>query len=86
MPKLFLENGADVNAKNRFRKTPVFNIIDHEMTEVLKLFIDYSVNFNIRSIGEHKWDDNLTPLQVAEKRGNQEIIELIKNNNANEMS
>ncbi len=56
------------------------------MTEVLKLFIDYSVNFNIRSIGEHKWDDNLTPLQVAEKRGNQEIIELIKNNNANEMS
>ena len=73
--KLFLENGADVNAVFDFRSLIAMAAM-FEQKEILETLIEYGANVNDPD------GSNVTPLMFAARDGNVEIIEILPQNGA----
>ena len=73
--KLLLENGADVNAKGMFSPTPLMNAVREENLEVIKLLLKKGADVNVK----HGFSNQITALDIARKKGNEKIINLLIN-------
>ena len=79
--KLLLENGADVNAKTHRGINAMYIALVSERTEVIKLLLSAKVDVNAGIPIEGK---DYTPLAIAKKNGNTQIIELLEKAGAKE--
>jgi len=77
MVKMLLEEeGADVNARNRYDNTPLMIAIRNGHTEIARMLIDRGADVNIKS------NDGKTALLWASLRGQTEIVRLLIQNGA----
>ncbi|MDA7676665.1 ankyrin repeat domain-containing protein [bacterium] len=75
--KKLLAAGADVNAKTKFKETPLHFAAENGQKEVAELLIDKGANVNAHA----KWER--TPLHSTAKTGQKSIIELLITAGAN---
>lgn len=73
-----IEAGADVNAVNEFRQTPLHKAIELGRRETAELLLDKGANINAVTIGGKE-----TPLHVAVRCNRKELVELLLNKGAN---
>lgn len=73
-----IEAGADVNAVNEFRQTPLHKAIELGRRETAELLLDKGANINAVTIGVKE-----TPLHVAVRCNRKELVELLLNGGAN---
>jgi ankyrin repeat protein/CHAT domain-containing protein len=69
--KFLIDNGADVNAKDKNGYTALMVAVKHDHIELVKLLIDKGVDVNVKHKG------NKTALMSAAKRGNTETVKLL---------
>ena len=75
--KLLLANSANVDSTNGIGETALHFAASENRVDVAKLLLAHSANINATAVnGRYK---GLTPLQVAEEKGRQEMVELLKN-------
>merc|ERR1711963_63683 len=75
--KLLLENSANVDRTDMWGLTALHKAAYYNSVDVAKLLLEKSANLNATVVsGSLK---GLTPLQVAEERGNQEMVDLLRN-------
>jgi len=75
--KLLLANSANVDSTDRWGKTALHEAALWNSVDVAKVLIAHSANLNAAPFsGLYR---GLTPLQAAEKEGNQEMVELLRN-------
>jgi len=70
--EFLVENGADINAKDRNGRTPLLIAIEANDLDTIKMLINKGANVNARNHG------GLTLLDIAGKKGYTEIVELLK--------
>jgi len=75
--KLLLENSANVDSVDNDGETPLHDAARENSVGVAKLLLANSANLNA-TVFSGSWK-GLTPLQVAEEAGRQEMVELLKN-------
>jgi hypothetical protein len=70
---------ADVNGRNWSDTgvTPMWRAADYNNTSAVKVLIDFSGDRTIKSKSSAGYDPNTTPLDVAKKHKNREIIKLL---------
>lgn len=80
LPEFFLSNGADVDeaatSGDMVSWTPLFFAVSAEKENLVKFLIDNGANVNAKN------KDVNTVLSLALKRGNDKIVELLKDNGA----
>ena len=69
---LLIENGAEVNAKNKINLTPLHAAALSGDRGTVALLVDKGADVKARS------KDGLTPLQMAEQKNHTDVIELLK--------
>merc|ERR1712012_488984 len=70
--KLLLENSANVDRTDMWGLTALHKAAYYNSVDVAKLLLEKSANLNATVVsGRYR---GLTPLQVAEERGNQEMV------------
>jgi len=75
--KLLIQNSAKVDSRDNNGETPLHYAASENSVGVAKLLLEKSANLNARVVsGYYK---SLTPLQIAESRGNQEMVQLLRN-------
>ena len=75
--KVLIENSANVDNTDSWGETALHTAAAHDSVDVAKLLIENYANLNATAVsGSYK---GLTPLQVAEIEGNQEMVELLRN-------
>jgi hypothetical protein len=67
----FIKNGIDINIKDKFGWTALMIATENSYFDLVKFLIDKGANANIKSI------DNMTALDYAKRKGNDEIINLL---------
>lgn len=78
--KILLEANANVNIKDKTGETPLTSAVIDENVEILKLLLEYTDKDSIDEIGSI-WVKS--PLGIAFRKVNLEIIELLLKNGAN---
>ena len=74
--ELLIANGADINIESEFG-TPLIRAVTDEQNDIVKLLIDNGADIN-------KMDEfEGTPLHIASKNGNKELVELFISKGAN---
>ena len=69
---------ADVNGRNMWGgDTPMWNAAYYNNTGAVKVLIDFGGDRTIKSNSYNIYNPNTTPLDIAKKGNNQEIIELL---------
>lgn len=70
MVKLLLKNGAYIDAKNKFKNTPLYNAVKNGQTLIIEYLLKEYANHDIKNgLGIHS-------LKLAEDIGNKDIIDL----------
>ena len=67
---------ADVNGRTYGGLTPMWKAAYYTNTSAVKVLIDFGGDRTIKSHSNY-YDPNMTPLDVAKKKNNQEIVELL---------
>lgn len=80
MVQLLLDFNADINLLDEKGESALIYAIQNSKIETVKILIEKGANIN------HKTKDNINPLYVATKKKNTEIISLLKDAGAEEMS
>ncbi|XP_055308574.1 myotrophin-like, partial [Sitodiplosis mosellana] len=78
--KLLIENGANVNARGQYNRTPLYYAVDSpEATklEVVKVLLENGANVDVKD------DYGSTPLAKAAQIGHKKIVEQLIKNGAN---
>jgi len=75
--KVLIENSANVNSTDLWGATALHVAAETNSVDVAKLFIAHSANLNAVPEG-HRYK-NMTPLQVAIRYRNQEMVQLLRN-------
>lgn len=70
---LLIENGADVNAVDVWNNPPIYYAVLRDNPDMVRLFLDAGAEIDFRSA----FDDE-TVLEYAERKGNAEIIQMMK--------
>lgn len=70
--KEYLEQGADVMARNRWGSTPLHWAAFNGHTQIVELLIEKGANVNAKGIGGY------LPRRLAAERGYTKIVELLK--------
>ncbi len=73
LTKFLLDNGADVNSKNKYGETPLFEVVDQKIAEML-----LAKGAEINKEGR----DGETPLFNAVYRGNKELVKILLDHGA----
>ena len=69
---------ADVNGRTSWGRTPMWQAADYNETSAVKVLIDFGGDRTIKTNCDPPYSDsNMTPLDIAKKENNQEIIELL---------
>jgi ankyrin repeat protein len=68
---------ADVNGRERWGYTPMWYAARHNNTSAVKVLINFGGDRTIKSNSKAGFDPNSTPLDIAKKENNQEIIKLL---------
>ena len=76
--KSLLEAGADVN-KHSFLPTPLCSAIRRDDLSLVKLLLQYNPNLNYND-----YYYEMSPLSLAKKRGNKDIVDLLEKHGAKE--
>lgn len=71
---LLIENGADVNAVDVWNNPPIYYAVLKDNPDMVRLFIDAGARIDFRSAFDAE-----TVLEYAERKGNVEIIQMMKN-------
>ena len=66
-----IEKGANVNAKNNCRNTPLLIAVTNGHTAIAKMLIDHDCNLELKN------KSGKTALELAKGKGDKEIIQLI---------
>ncbi len=86
--ELLIEKGINVNVKNRAGQTPLYAAVLRGRVDVVKFLLDKGADVNVslgaRGIGARGGMSSMTLLNMAQRRGNAEIVELLKKNGATE--
>ena len=75
--ELLIQKGANVNAKDNYRYTPIFIAAMNGHKEIVEILIQNGANVNARD------KDGVTVLMEASRRGYRDIIRLLIQNGAN---
>ena len=67
---------ADVNGRNRWGESPMWHAACFNNTSAVKVLIDFGGDRTIKTNSNASYP-NMTPLDIAKKGNNQEIIELL---------
>lgn len=78
--KLLLENGCDINLKDKEGYTSLMHAIFSNQIEVVKYLISAGANLNLRA------NDNFNALHYAKYNKKEEIVQLLRDAKAEEMS
>lgn len=80
--KLLIDVGADVNQTNNQGGTPLLMASYHGYINIVKLLLNKNANINLALTADSTGDPQIkkgdTALQVAEKKGHADIVNLIK--------
>lgn len=76
--KFLINKGADANAQGKEGSTAMFNAVQRQDVEMVRFLLDHKANPNLSP--EH----SETPLGMAKRFGNPEIVTLLKNAGAHE--
>ena len=68
---------ADVNGRDSDGETPMWYAAYCNNTSAVKVLIDFGGDRTIKTNSDDKYNSNMTPLDIAKKENNQEIIELL---------
>jgi len=75
--KILIENSANVDSTDKWGQTALHEAAAWNSVNVARVLIAHSADLTATVVsGRYR---GLTPLQVAKKRGNQEMVELLKN-------
>merc|ERR1719288_8058 len=77
LAKQLLENSANVDSTDNYGQTALHIAAWKNSVGVANLLLAKSANVNAAAVSG--WARGLTPLQVAEKLGNQEMVQLLRN-------
>merc|ERR1719288_97169 len=77
MAKLLLEKSASVDSTDNSGKTALHWAAERNLVAVAEILIAHSADLNATPVSG-LWN-GLTPLKVAEKKGSQEMVKLLKN-------
>ena len=69
--QVLVDKGADVNALDDKKETPIFKAVRNNNQEVVEKLIDAEADLNIRN------DKNQTVLDLAEAKQNSNLIQLL---------
>ena len=69
---LLINNGADINARNKDGMTPLRAAVLTGQKEAVELFIEKGADINAKN------NEGLTALQMASQKGHQSIVELLR--------
>lgn len=72
MVKLLISKGADINAKNAYRYTPLYLAVEKNNKKIVELLIAKGADVN----SENRYD-GITPLHLAVDKNNKEMVELL---------
>ncbi len=79
MVQLLITEGADVNAKDMFDGTPLWDATLNGHEAAVELLVTHGANVNAKTKIEN---DDITPLDEATRKGHKGIIELLKRHGA----
>ncbi len=68
---------ADVNGRNIWGRTPMWEAAYDNYTSAVKVLIDFGGDRTIKSYSNIGYCPNMTPLDVAKRENNQDIIQLL---------
>ena len=68
---------ADVNGRDEEGYTPIWRAAFRNNTSAVKVLIDFGGDRTIKTNSDAGFYPNMTPLDIAKKKNNQEIIELL---------
>ena len=68
---------ADVNGRDSDGQTPMRRAAYYNNTSAVKVLIDFGGDRTIKTNSDDKYNSNMTPLDIAKKENNQEIIKLL---------
>ena len=69
--RLLLEHGADLNARNNFGETPLYQAVANGTAEVVRVLLEHGANVGVEN------NKGKTPYQAALARGDNEITNLL---------
>ena len=77
--KLLLENGANVNDKDRFDRTALHLAAQHAYIKVIKLLVENGANISLKAMRDgNNTVDKFTPLMFAVESGGSDRYEAVK--------
>ena len=88
--KILLDAGADVNAQTLFKATPLTRALRHQRYDLAKMLIRLGADVNVKDIHDACVPtcvfvpDDETPLSLAIKSGDRELIDLVRQHGATE--
>ena len=68
---------ADVNGRDRWGKTPMWCAAYYNNTSAVKVLIDFGGDRTIKTNSNAAFDPNMTPLDIAKSKNDQETIKLL---------
>ncbi len=68
---------AEVNGRNRWGYTPMWYAATNNNTSAVKVLIDFGGDRTIKTNSNTGYNPNMTPLDIAKEKNNQETIELL---------
>ncbi|UCD52383.1 MAG: ankyrin repeat domain-containing protein, partial [Phycisphaerales bacterium] len=76
--QLMIEQGADVNARNKWNWTPLHTACEHNYSDKVEILLANGADVKARN------EDGNTPLAVARAAGHAELVTLLRKHGANE--
>ena len=68
---------ADVNGRDSYGCTPMWDAADDNNTSAVKVLIDFGGDRTIKSNSNDYYNPKSTPLDIAKKKNNEEMIKLL---------
>jgi len=78
--KLLLNKGADVNSQNSSHRTALFYAVEQRHSVIIQMLLERGADVNIKGLlgGGPMGGEMLSPLELAEKRGHTQIVQMLK--------